>query len=260
MNHDVETVVKNAFLKVHEGRSTDDVVIDPDLNARFLVTCEEISPGIDGFDANWKLLNLRKSSSLGKVTTKTEKLQHKEYQHASQIAARLMEDQFGLTVDRILCDPSRRNEFDVIAESIAPGVSLYRLRKSALGLRKARRLQPEIVKRIADWGREVLTFDAETLLAIPDLIPRKPGVYLLRDQSGYLYIGEAGSLRTRVVKHLDHSDRKALAHYFWQQGITGVTVELHAFDPNSDARKTTARRAYESDLIDKRDPRFNIRP
>jgi hypothetical protein len=68
------------------------------------------------------------------------------------------------------------------------------------------------------------------------------------------------SLRTRVAKHLDHSDRKALAHYFWEEGITDVVVELHAFDPNSDARKTGPRRAYESDMFDKRHPRFNIRP
>ena len=108
----------------------------------------------------------------------------------------------------MLCEPSRRIEFDEIAHSIAPDVSPYRLRKAALGLRKARRLQPEIVKRIASWECEILTFDAEALLTEPDLIPRKPGVYLLRDQSGYLYIDEAGSLRTRVVKHLDHSDRK----------------------------------------------------
>jgi excinuclease UvrABC nuclease subunit len=92
------------------------------------------------------------------------------------------------------------------------------------------------------------------------LIPRKPGVYLFRDKSGYLYIGEAGSLRTRVSKHLDHSDRKALAHYFWHEGITDVVVELHVFDPDSAAKKSGARRAYESNLIDKRNPRFNIRP
>jgi len=259
MPHNIREIVGQAFIAVHDGRSTDDVVIDPQLNANFLTECTRLSPEISQFDANWTLLNLRKSSSLGSVTTTSRRLQHKDYQHASQIAARLLEDRFQLTVDRILCDPSRRNQFDDIALSIAPDVSIYALRKSALGLRKSRRLRPEIVKRVASWDCEIFTFDAEDLLKDLNQIPRKPGIYLFRDHTGYLYIGEAGSLRVRVAKHLDHSDRKALAHYFWQQGISQIVVELHAFDPKSEARRQSARRAYESDLIEKRNPRFNIR-
>ncbi len=260
MTKDLQRAVSVAFLEVHDGRSTDDVVIDPDLNARFLARCCELNPGVDARESNWTLMNLRKASGLGKVTTKKVTLNHSEYVHASQIAARLMEDKFQLTVDRVLCDPESRREFDKIALQIAPDVTVYRLRKAALGLRKAHRLKPEIIKRVAKWGRAILEFPAESLLADPDKIPRHPGVYLFRDDSGYLYIGEAGNLRTRVPNHLDHSDRKALAHYFWEQGVTKIIVELHAFEPNSDARQQSSRRAYESDLIDKRCPRFNIRP
>jgi predicted GIY-YIG superfamily endonuclease len=251
--------VRTAFLAVHEGQSTDDVVIDPDRNARFLEHCADLNPAMTSYDANWTLLNLRKSSSLGGITNRTQRLDHSDYVHASQIAARLMEDRFQLTVDRVLCDPESRRQFDEIAANIAPDVSVYRLRKAALGLRKARRLQPELIKRIADWGRQILDFTAEGLVQDLDQVPRQPGIYIFRDSTGYLYVGEGGNLRLRVAKHLDHSDRKALAHYFWDYGISGIVVEIHAFRSDSDARKQAARRAYESDLIDKRLPRFNIR-
>jgi hypothetical protein len=253
-------LIKQAFLETHEGRSTDDVVIDPLLNQCFLLRCESLIPGIDSQDANWRLLNLRKSSSLGKVTTYAERMDHSTYVHASQIAARLIEDQLQLTVDRILCHPVHRQKFDEIAKKIFPEASEYQLRKAALGLRKARKLQPELIKRVANWKKEILVYDAESLVENSELIPRKPGIYIFRDPSGYLYIGEAGSLRLRVAQHLDHSDRRALACYFWEAGLSKIVVEMHAFDPDSDARTTPARRAYESDLIDKRSPRFNIRP
>jgi predicted GIY-YIG superfamily endonuclease len=132
------------------------------------------------------------------------------------------------------------------------------LRKAALTLRKNRQLRPELIKRVADWGSVVTTYTAEQLRADPDLIPRLPGIYIFRDRTGYLYIGEAGNLRGRVEKHLDHSDRKAVAHYLWENGVTGLSVELHAFRRESDGRKANCRRAYEAELIRSRGPRLNI--
>jgi hypothetical protein len=59
---------------------------------------------------------------------------------------------------------------------------------------------------------------------------------------------------------LDHSDSRSLAHYLWKNGVDNVTVELHAFDPDSNARLKEMRRAYESEMIRSRKPRFNIAP
>ena len=58
---------------------------------------------------------------------------------------------------------------------------------------------------------EILEFEAESLVENVDLIPRKPGIYIFRDSTGYLYIGEAGSLRLRVAQHLDHSEGRTMA-------------------------------------------------
>jgi hypothetical protein len=222
------------------------------------VRCRESLPTATEGELNWTLLNLRKSSGLGPVATKRERTNHDAYLHASEIAARHIEDKYGITTDRAFCDRDRRSEFDAIAKRFAPDVSSYSLRKAALKLRKGRQLKPELIKRVSDWQKEILTFEVSTLQANRDLIPRKPGVYIFADASGYLYLGEAENLRLRVAKHLDHSDRKALARYLWDQGVEGLTVELHVFDPSSNGRLTSHRRAYEADLIRSRKPQFNI--
>lgn len=254
----IRRVVTEAFFEVHQGRSTDDVVIHDDLNQRFIESCRRALPDTDEFELNWTLLNLRKSSRLGPVVKKVSRQSHDDYIHAAEFAARHLEDRHGLTIDRVLCTPQFREEFDQVAHKLAPNVEAALLRKAALKLRKGRQLRPELIKRAADWGTRVLQFDAKQLQEAPDTIPRQPGVYVFSDATGYLYIGEASSLRTRVAKHLDHSDRKALARYLWEQGVVGLIVELHVFDATSKGRLTAQRRAYEANLIQTRRPRFNI--
>lgn len=258
-NAELREAVAAAFRAIHQGRSSDDVVIDDDLNSAFLACCRQTLPTVEEFQLNWTLLNLRKASALGRVTTKRERMNHDAYIHASEIAARHIEDKFSLTIDRAFCDRQPRREFDAIASRYAPSVSPYSLRKAALKLRKGRQLRPELIKRVSDWQKEVLAFDAPTLQANLDLIPRKPGIYIFANSSGYLYLGEANNLRLRVAKHLDHSDRKALARYLWDHGVKRLAVELHVFDPSSNGRLALYRRAYEADLIRSRKPQFNIK-
>jgi len=65
----------------------------------------------------------------------------------------------------------------------------------------------------------VKTFRAIELLETQLAVPDSPGIYVLRSEAGCLYIGEAENLRRRLAKHLDHSDRKLLARYFWEYGF-----------------------------------------
>jgi hypothetical protein len=255
----IREVVRESFFVTHDGRSTDDVVIDDALNAAFLTACHRQFPSASDTELNWELYNLRKQPpGIGKVTTVKRQHKHDDYLHASEIAARHMEDRHGLTIDRVLCDPAKRQEFDAIAQDIAPDVSTYRLRKAALKLRKNRQLKPELIKRVADWGKKVLNFSANELRNAPDLIPRSPGIYIFRDKTGYLYIGEAGNLRGRIEKHLDHSDRKTVARYLWDNGYKELIVEMHAFRKESNGTKASYRKAYEADLIRSRKPKLNI--
>lgn len=254
------SVVLQAFVEVHDGWSSDEVLVRDDLNKAFVARCRSRLPDADEVELNWMLLNLRKAGQLNAEVTKRATARHESYVHGAEIAARQMYDQHQLSIDRLLCDPDLRREFDRIAHGVTPDASAYELRKAALSLRKTRQLRPELVARVADWKKQVLTLTAKEIVNDPKLVPDTPGIYLFRDASGYLYIGESENLRARVTKHLDHSDRKSLARYLWQAGADGVTVELHAFDPESGARNKEMRRAYESELIASRRPRFNLAP
>ena len=256
------TTVQKAFAATHDGWSSDEVLVNDDLNSAFLAKCRELKLVDTDEKLNWTMLNLRKAGKLNVPVTKRRRDNHDEYRHAAEIASRLLCDRHQLNVDRILCHTDHRREFDQITNKIAPGVEPYLLRKAALGLRKARRLRPELVVRIADWGRQVITLNASEIVADASIVPTNPGIYLFRDKTGYLYIGESKNLRTRIENHLDESDRKSLANYLKanQAELATTTVELHSFDPDSKAAKTSVRRAYESELIHSRKPRFNVRP
>ena len=258
---EVKDVARLAYVSAYDGWSTDEVLLQDELNRKYLAECRERMPDIRPFDFNWTLLNLRKAGALKDVrSTKRRRDTHDAYLHAAEIAARFLEDRYKVNTDRVICEPELRAEYDKVAGKIAPDVEPYLLRKASFTLRKSRRLQPELVLRVADWKKTVVAHPATEIAESPDLIPNGPGVYIFRDASGYLYIGESSKLRDRLKSHLDDSDRQSLASYLKDEGIEAVTVEVHAFDPTSPARLKAQRRAYESELIRSRKPRFNLRP
>lgn len=183
---DVEDVVRLAFLATHDGWSSDEVLVNEELNTAFLAACRERLPAVDDRTFNWEMLNMRKAGQLGGRVTKRTTQRHAPHRHAAEIAARRLEDTYRQNMDQVLCDPTLRVEFDAAARELAPEVSTYLLRKAALGLRKSRRLRPELVVRVADWGRTIATHSLAELQSNLTLVPRQPGVYLFLDSSGYL--------------------------------------------------------------------------
>jgi hypothetical protein len=191
---EISGVVKRAFLGTHQGYSTDEVIICDKLNAAFIQACKRESLSEDEKTFNWQLISLRKQGKLGWVTRKRKPANHEDYLHAAEIAARHVYDKYNKTVDRVFCDPELRRVFDAVACEVAPDISNYLLRKAALKLRKNRQLRPELVPRVVSWGKRVLSFAADAIVADHNLVPRGPGVYIFRDTSGYLYIGESKNL------------------------------------------------------------------
>ena len=61
-------------------------------------------------------------------------------------------------------------------------------------------------------------------------------------------------------QHVTESDRPSLAKYLAGDDANSVSVELHIFAADSPAAKPTIRRAYQSELIRSRHPKFNVRP
>ena len=205
-------------------------------------------------------MNLRKAGKLKIKSTKSNRTSVSSVSHIAEIASRTMHDKYSVSSDKVMATPKYRIEFDKIAKSVDPNADLYRVRKAAFQLRKARRLRPELIARIANWGREIKSDSAESIRNNPDTIPQHPGIYIFRDATGYLYIGQTDNLRERLKSHLDQSHNESLAKYLGKQNISGITIEYHAFDPKSRAKETMIRRAYESELIASRKPRFNIQP
>ena len=176
----------------------------------------------------------------------------------AEIAMRSVQDKSKVSSDRIMTDPKLRGQFEAVVTKLNPKADLYLTRKAAFKLRKTRRLQPELITRLADWGREVKTYAIDDLRKSVDGVDAHPGVYIFRDQTGYLYIGQTENLRKRMAEHLEESHNASLASYLKSE--QGATVELHSFDPKSRAKEVRVRRAYESELIRSRKPRFNVLP
>ena len=258
----LKTVVAEAFAATHQGFSADEVILQTELNKPFIAACQSQLPDTDAAQFNWTLINLRKAGKLPAITSRRNKISNvsPEAKHVGEICARVVMDRHGVSIDRVMTDPKLRDDFDASAKKMSADIDLYQARKAAFRLRKTRQLKPELITRIADWGRVVTEYRADELADDTNVLPESPGIYLFRDTSGYLYIGEAIDLRKRLTQHLDESDRKALGNYLTQQGSEGIIVEVHTFATGSRIKEIGVRRAYESELIRSREPRFNVRP
>ncbi len=236
------------------------MILDDTLYARFIAKCNDLLPNAKADEFGWTLLNLRKAGQLETKATRRRNSDVDSVAHIAEIAARSTTDRFRVSTDRVMVDPEKRSAFNAAAVEIDPDVDLYLVRKAAFHLRKARQLRPELITRIADWNRVVETFSVASIRQNPELIPAHPGIYIFRDPTGYLYIGQTENLRTRLATHLDQSHSESLASYLESHGAQKILIEIHSFDPTSRATEVMVRRAYESELIASRKPRFNIQP
>ncbi len=256
--------VRTVFIATHEGFSSDELLITDRLRNRFLdqLFANRSPSNIQQRDALLRLLQLRKSGKLKAPATQRGPRIDDSVSPIAEIAARVVADRHRVSTDTLLADPVLREELQKEARRISPGVDAYAIRKSLLQLRKKRQLRPELVLRVADWDREIQTFTLEKIREelMQGELPRQPGVYLFRNHEGYLYIGEASDLSARLKQHLTESDRASLANYLASTEAATVSVELHIFPKDSPASKVTVRRAYESELIRSRQPKFNARP
>lgn len=257
----LESLVDSAFSETHQGFSADELLLNDTLRKKFIALCQQSDLDATEFQYCWALLNLRKAGKLSKKSTARRPAADLEsILPLAESAARSIQDEHNVSTDKMIAHPKLRKQFDDLILNLNSDADVYAYRKAAFRLRKTRKLKPELIVRVADWNKVVSRKLASEFAENLDSVPEKPGVYLFFDQSGYLYIGEAKNLRERLKQHLDESDRASLANYFKQNKLSKIQIEIHAFDPQSDGRKVSARRAYESELIRTRNPRFNIRP
>jgi hypothetical protein len=249
----MKEAVRAAFLAVRGDHSPDMVVADPNLNQLFIQECRARNLADPPVALNLCLLNLRKGGGLPGIMSKRVSLPNQEdFRFASEISVRFLERRNQISLDGILCDPARAEEFDQIAASLAPGFSSFHYRWAALGLRKRKRLRPELLGKMVQPENVVIHRVVDVKV---EEIPLQPGLYLFIDPTQVLYVGECQNLRKRIRKHLDHSDNKGLAHWLWQHGATDLHVEYHVLPA---AVGTRARKAMEMELIISRKPLLNV--
>lgn len=266
-----DQAIIHAYQVASGGYSVDEIMIDDSLRAHWF---EAVDPQWMTWGDDWqtqsvlRLLSLRKAGKLPANTTKRGPAVKEELIPIAEIAARSVLDRHQVSSDELLSDPRLRTELQSFASNIAADADAYAIRKAVLRLRKTRKLRPELVLRVTDWDRTIETYtrkEIEDALEAKSgesalTISQKAGVYLFRDSTGYLYIGEAVNLHQRLTQHLHESDRLSLRSYLDSVSDGSVTVELHVFGPKSPANELAIRRAYESELIRSREPRFNLRP
>jgi predicted GIY-YIG superfamily endonuclease len=256
--------LREAFEKTHGGWSVDELLIRDDRRKQFLdaVAKDNARERNHDFEKSMllRLIQIRKAGKLEIATTKRDETDLEGILPISEIASRKMMDQYQANIDQWLVDPRLLQEFDALVESIAPGTNPYEARKGALQLRKTRKLQPELISRVVDWKREIVEMTVDKAIETMTQLPMNAGVYIFRDTTGYLYIGQSKELRTRLTKHLQDSDRKSLSAYLKEHGERDMVLELHIFAPDSPAANKVVREAYESDLIRTRKPRLNVAP
>jgi site-specific DNA-methyltransferase (adenine-specific) len=148
LQNSFESAIMRAFFSVHQGQSTEEVIINDSLRNAFLNACENelTRMGLHlkkEFDYNWTLENLRKKGRLGKVLDRMARgnppVKHVDYEQAVQIAEQILYDGLTKSIDWVMCDPNLRQDFDNKAKKIARRANVYLVRKAALNLRKKSR-------------------------------------------------------------------------------------------------------------------------
>lgn len=257
----LEQTVIASFAKTHQGYSSDEVILNDKLNQKFIGECQRLKPDSTIFQCNWKLMNLRKAGKLSQIkTTVRSPAADDKYQVLAEIASRSVLDESRFSIDRVMADPKWRKEFDQHARELDPDVDLYSVRKAAFKLRKTRKLRPELITRIADWNRKISKFTISNFINDNKIVPRSPGIYIFHDETGYLYIGHSENLRSRLHEHLNESSNAKLASHLSSANHLNIHVEIHAFPPDSRMKEVVIRRAYESELIRSRKPKYNVLP
>jgi hypothetical protein len=197
-------------------------------------------------------LNLRKQGKLSQFPTIQRKAKGDPSIHVTvQNAIRFLERQLGTTVDRILCDPEMREQFDSLMQILCPGCAELESRYAALTLRKKNELKPEIVGRIVETV-------GGSVIPIKDLkineLPEGPGVYLFFDKENTLYAGKADSLKQRIGEHLGTWTGRELISQVQKGRRSDVFVVVHKL---KDDTNTQTIFAYETEIIRSRSPSHN---
>jgi site-specific DNA-methyltransferase (adenine-specific) len=209
--------IMQAFLEVREGYSADKVIADPDADRKFLRRCRELGLAGTDYELNWKLMNARKAKKLSGLSELIKTKRYTvgkvidEFEYASELAVRYMQQSKNVSVDQIICDPELAEEFDTYAAQLAPDFSRLQYRWAAFGLRKGGRLG----KKVDQIGQlpELETFGRVTGIELGK-IPEVCGLYLFSSSDRAVFASQTDNLRHRLERHIKVSS-SGLPSWLW---------------------------------------------
>ena len=259
---DYSEIVREAYLEIYEGFSTDRVVVDPDRNCLFIQACWKRGAQATQAFLNRQLLNARKANKIGKIEGVNRYLVPRskmdDYLFASEVGLRLVQDIQHLkdgrriSLDDILCDPKLGKSFVEIASSLAPGFKPVDYRWAALSVRKA-------LNR-----KSYLTSEAElpvfNLLGTrdrirPSKLPDSAGFFWLTSADLSFYIGHSNSIRRQIERLIDSRFEEKILEYrsdslFEPAPVTFSIANYEGFSPS-------ARDPVKGQLVERYFPRMN---
>jgi len=209
--------IMQAFLEVRDAYSADKVIADPELNLKFLRRCRELGLAGTDFELNWKLMSERKSSKMSGLSDIIKTRRYSvgrvidEFEYASELAVRYMQQSKNVSLDQIICDPELAEEFDGYARRISPGFSPLEYRWAAFALRKAGRLGKEAAE-IENMG-ELEPFGKVASLKLAK-VPDVSGLYLLSSGEKPVFASHTDNLRHRLERHIEISS-SGLPRWLW---------------------------------------------
>lgn len=245
----------DAFRRVSDGYSLDRVVADSAFNQRLAEECRRL--GLPGEPRIWnrRLFNYRKAGKLAHIPTEKRTefswARCDPYLFASEIALAEMLRNGCESLDEILCDPRRAEEFDQIARRFADGFTSLEYRWAALKLRKEAkfaRARASVLPKSIPLHNPQPVSELDWLL-----VPESAGVYVVTDGPRQnIYVGETLRLREQLRRQFGTASARGVWH---QQA---ATAELHVCTLAADPHPPELL-AYQSRLIRQLDPLLNFR-
>lgn len=210
--------IMQAFLEVRDRYSADKVIADLELDRKFLRRCRELGLAGTDYELNWKLMNARKASKLSGLSDLIKTRSYSvgkvidEFEYASELAVRYMQQSKNVSLDHIICDPELAEEFDTYAARLAPDFSSLQYRWAAFGLRKAGRLGAK-ADRIGDVPELEILGRASSLRL--GRVPEIGGLYLFSSEDERVFLGQTDNLRHRMERHMEVSTSRGLPDWLW---------------------------------------------
>lgn len=224
---DLQELVKHAFISMFEGRPEDHVIADPTANVEFIDRCRLLGASVSDVVLNRTLLNNRKSGKHAGIDRgRPLALGHdltERLGFAVEIAARLVQycaivrSQIEPTIDKMLCAPQLRNEFDEYAKFLVPGFGEYQYRLALLSFRKSGRESSQRCDGIFGiyWNKSISLHSLD-----PDDVPDSPGLYRVFCGGKEAFVGHTLSLRARMIAHM-RNDKDPFVPESWRPGVPG---------------------------------------